>query len=418
MKKEEIIIIPTIAKIKQKFKTNTIHNLDEKIRYEMDNVDVSKMIKPNDKIAITVGSRGIDNIDKLVISVVNKVKECGGKPVIIPAMGSHGGATDEGQIKVLKTLGITEDKVGAKILSSMEVEKIGVTKNNAPVYLDKNALNCDGIILMNRVKAHTDFRGNYESGLMKIMAVGLGKHTGCSTMHSYGLSNTIPQAARIIMENAPILFGIAIVENALDKTEIIKAIPKDKIDSIEPELLKKSKALMPTLPFSQLDLLIVYEMGKSISGTGMDTNVLGRFKVRGVKEPKLPDYKKIAVLNLRDDSYGNALGVGLADLTTRKLVDSIDYDAMYANVIPTSFLERGKIPVILENDFELVNTALKTIGPVENKSAKIVIIKNTMELEEFYVSDALAPEIEENSNLEYISDFKEWKFKNNNFIWN
>jgi len=384
----------------------------------MDNVNVSKMINPNDKIAITVGSRGIDNIDKLVISVVDKVKECGGKPVIIPAMGSHGGATAEGQIKVLKTLGITEDKVGAQILSSMKVEKIGITQNKAPVYLDKNALNCDGIILMNRVKAHTDFRGDYESGLMKIMAVGLGKHAGCSTMHRYGLSNTIPQAARIILEEAPILFGIAIVENALDKTEIIKAIPKDEIASKEPELLKKSKSLMPTLPFLKLDLLIVYEMGKSISGTGMDTNVLGRFKVRGVEEPKFPDYKKIAVLNLRDDSYGNALGVGLADLTTRRLVDSIDYKAMYANVIPTSFLERGKIPVILENDFELVNTALKTIGPIENENSKIVIIKNTMELEEFYVSSALVPEIEEESNLEYISDFGEWEFEDNNFIWN
>lgn len=409
--------IPKIAKIKQKFKTNTIKNLSQKINEEMDKVNAEQVIKKGDRIAITVGSRGIDNIDKLVKSVVDKVKEYEAEAIIIPAMGSHGGATAEGQIKVLKTLGVTEKKVGAKILSSMEVEKIGETENSAPVYFDKNALNCDGIILMNRIKAHTDFRGDYESGLMKIMAVGLGKHAGCSTMHSYGLTETIPQAAQKILKKAPVLFGIAVVENALDKTEIIEAIKADEIAEREPALLKKAKSYMPRIPFSKLDLLIVHEMGKSISGTGMDTNVLGRFKVRGVEEPKLPDYKKIAVLNLRDDSYGNALGVGLADLTTKKLVESIDYEAMYANVIPTSFLERGKIPVTMEDDMKLVKTALRTIGPVKTEDARIAVVKNTMELEEFYVSESLAEEVEENENLDFISDYSEWNFEDNEFIW-
>ncbi len=405
-------MLPKLALVKQNFTNDRITDITAAITGELSRIKLAEMIKPGAKIGVVTGSRGIHAIAEMVTAIVKEVKDLGGQPIVIPGMGSHGGATAEGQVKVLKSLGITEETVGAPIISSMKVEVLGSTANGAPVYFDRNAMQCDGIIIINRIKPHTDFRGAYESGLMKMLAVGLGKHAGCSTMHRYGLGQTIPDAAKIILQKAPLLCGIGVIENALDKPILIEAVCPQDFESREPELLKIAKGYLPQIPFDKLDLLVVYEMGKNISGTGMDTNVLGRFKIAGVEEPERPLIKKVGVLRLNDKSYGNALGVGLADLTTKELYDSIDFEVMYANLIPTSYLERGKIPVVLPTDRALVEAGLKTIGPVKPENARVVVIKNTLELSRIYVSEALISEVQANSSLVLETDFTDWPFVN------
>jgi len=325
-------------------------------------------------------------------------------------MGSHGGATAEGQVKVLEKLGITEKTMGVPIVSSMDVVEVGRTETNAPVYMDKNAFNADGIAVVNRVKPHTDFSGEIESGLMKMMAVGLGKHAGCSTMHAYGLTKTIPMAARVDIEKAPVLFGLAIVENSRDETYKLKALLPRDIEEQEKKLFLESKSLVPKLPVEDIDLLIVEKIGKMFSGTGMDTKVIGRIRVPGEKEAETPRIKRIAVLDIDDSSYGNALGIGLADITTRRLFDKINFKAMYANVIPTTYLERGKIPIIAETDEEAARVALTTLGNVCAEKSRIIVVKNTLHLETMYVSKAILDGIRTRSDIEILGESGEMEF--------
>ncbi len=305
----------------------------------------------------------------------------------LTAMGSHGGATAEGQLHVLDTLGITEESMGCPIESSMEVVQLGSTESGVPVYFDKYAYSLDGIVVVNRVKPHTDFDSDIESGLTKMIAVGLGNQKGCSTMHSHGLRKSIPESAKVTIEKANILFGLGIIENAMDETCKLKALLPEDFEIEEKKLLREAKETIPRLPIDELDVLVVEEMGKMISGTGMDTKVLGRIRVQGEKEPLKPVIKKVVVLDLANNSYGNALGIGLADVTTKKLVDSIDFEATYANIISTTFLERGKIPVTVSNDKNAIIVGLNTVGNVSAQDVKIGIIKNTLDLKEMYLSE-------------------------------
>lgn len=407
---------PKLYKIRQNFNNTKIENVQEEVIKELELINAKSLIKPDMKIAITAGSRGISNIALIIKTICDYVKECGGKPMIIPAMGSHGGATAEGQAHVLEELGITEKTMGAPIVSSMEVVQLGVTPNGAPVYMDANAYNADGIIVVNRVKPHTDFIADTESGLLKMIAVGLGKEKGCSAMHDYGLAKTIPQSARVSLKKAPILLGLAILENSKDETYKLKAVLPENFEEVEKELLKESKSLVPKLPLDELDILVVEEMGKMISGTGMDTKVIGRMKIFGEEEPETPKINKIIVLNLAESSNGNALGIGLADITTKKLVDSINFDMTYTNIIATTFLERGKIPLTMANDKVAISTAFNTIGSVTPLEAKVAIIKNTLDLSELYVSEAALRAIDKNK-VEILEEGIEIKFdENNNLI--
>lgn len=384
---------PKLYKIQQKFNNAKIDNIEEEIIKELNSINGKYIIKPGMRIAITAGSRGISNIALIIKAICSFVKENGAEPIVIPAMGSHGGATAEGQENVLKKLGITEEAVGAPIVSSMEVVELGKTSNGSPVYMDENAYKSDGIILVNRVKPHTDFIGDTESGLLKMISVGLGKEKGASAMHGYGLASTIPSAAKIALEKAPILMGMAILENSKDETYKIKALLPEYIEKEEKELFKEAKNLVPKIPTDKLDILIVEEMGKMFSGTGMDTKVIGRMMVFGEEEPESPSINKVVVLNLSEASHGNALGIGLADITTKKLVDSIDYEEMYANLLATTFLERGKIPVTMANDEKAIESAFKTIGSIKPTCAKLAIIKNTLNLKELYVTESVLNEI-------------------------
>lgn len=403
---------PKIYKIRQKFDSIKIDDINKEIINQCDLIYAKKIIKPGMQIAITAGSRGISNIDIIIKSVCDYVNNLGAHPFIVPAMGSHGGATAEGQVNVLKKLGITEISMEYPIKSSMDTLELGKTEDGAPVYIDKNAYYADGIIVINRIKPHTDFNGETESGLMKMISVGLGKMKGCSSMHTYGLGKTIPKAAKITIEKAHILFGIAILENSKDDTYKLEAILPEELEIKEKTLFKEVKEIVPKLPLDFLDILVVKEMGKMFSGTGMDTKIIGRMMVYGEKEPENPTIKKLVVLDLADSSYGNAIGVGLADITTKKLVEKIDYDATYANVIPTTFLSRAKIPVTMSNDRKAIEIAFNTIGTVKAQDAKIAIINNTLELEKLYVSERVLEDldkerieiIEENIVLGFDSD--------------
>jgi len=406
-----------MIEVRQKFQAPRIEDYVSAIREELKKKDLRDKVKPGMRIAVTAGSRGIAHYPEILATVAEEVKKAGGKPFLVPAMGSHGGATPEGQIEILRSLGITPETVGAPISASMEVHEIGRLDNGAPVYVDRIALKADGIIVVARVKPHTDFKGKIESGLMKMMAIGLGKQKGAAMIHWYqseGYHRLIPLAAKMIMEKTPILLGLAVVENAYHGIAIVKALEPDEIEREEMKLLKKAKELLARLPFKEIDVLIVEEIGKNISGEGMDTNVTGRFWLPGESDPKAPKIKRIVVLDLSKETHGNALGIGLADLTTKRVVSKIDYDATFVNCLTDGSPETGKIPVSLPNDRDSIAMALRTCGPIDTRKAKVVRIKNTLELERFWISEALAEMVKADKELfekiEFLSEPMKMQF--------
>jgi hypothetical protein len=320
-------------------------------------------------------------------------------------MGSHGGATAQGQIQMLANLGMTEESLGAPILSSMEVVGVGSLSNDMPVYIDKNAASADGIIIVNRVKPHTDFRGDFESGLAKMTVLGLGKQKGAAVVHSYGVEGLLvlmPQAARLIVESTPVLFGLASIENAYHEVARIEAVLPEGIGGQqERELLKQAYALMPHFLFPEIDVLIVEEIGKNISGVGMDTKVIGRVKVHGVPDLASCDIRAIAVLDLTPQAHGNASGIGLADVTTRRLVDQIDFEALYINCVTAGIcgIQRSFIPMVAPDDQAAIATALRVCGRPDPLQARIVRIKNTLSLGEIDVSESLARTIQAGNSI-------------------
>jgi len=394
---------PKMYRIRQIFDVPKIDNIEETLSQELQSIQIQSSIKVGARIAITAGSRGIANIDRILKHLVHTLKENSAKPFLIPAMGSHGGGTSEGQLEVLKSLKITENSIGAPILSSMEVVEIGRSSFGFPVLVDKRAAEADGIIVVNRVKPHTEFEGPIESGLMKMMAIGMGKHKGCLQVHkqtvNYGYREVIPEIGRVILEKLPILFGVALVENVYDETALIQAIAPTQFLIEEERLLVKAKRLMARLPFEKIDVLIVDEMGKNISGTGLDTNVIGRIMFIGEKEPESPRITRIVVLDLTVESHGNAIGIGLADYATQRLVDKIDPIATSTNAIAAVTPEKGRIPIALKTDKEAVETAFTTIREVDPEEARVVHIKNTLEIAEFDVSEALLEEVKGKENL-------------------
>lgn len=384
---------PQMYKIKQKFPTEKLEDITREIGNQFDSIELNKKIKTGGRYAVTAGSRGISNLNLIIKSVCDYIKNCGATPFIVPSMGSHGGATGQGQAELLTHFGITQDKMEAEIISSMDVVTLGATSNGAPVYMDKNAYYSDGIIVVNRVKPHTDFTGNNESGIVKMVAVGLGKEKGASAMHYFDLATTIPLAYEIARKNSPILAGLAIIENTKDETSILKAVKPEDFLEQDAELLKKAYKNVPRLPADDIDVLIVKQMGKEFSGTGMDTKVIGRIYIDGIEEPIVPKIKRLVVLNLSDHSGGNALGMGLADITTKTMLSRIDFNKTFANLFPTTYLKRGKTPVFTDTDKQSYELALKTAGNIKPENAKVVIIENTLHLEEFYVSSAVLEDI-------------------------
>ncbi|MET3506336.1 lactate racemase domain-containing protein [Halalkalibacter oceani] len=405
--------LPKVVKIKQHFTGPAVADIDEKVAEEFAKTEIAERVKPGMSIAITAGSRGIANIAKIIRAAANEVKKRGGHPFIVPSMGSHGGATAEGQIEVLESLGVTEEYCGAEIRSSMEVEEIGVTEAGIKVYMDKIAYESDGVILVNRIKAHTDFSANIESGLMKVASIGLGNHKQAQAIHTLGvvgIRDHMPLVAEEVFKSGKILMGIGIVENAFEDTAEIEVIPVEKIKEREEALLNFSKSLMPKLPVDKIDVLFVDEIGKNYSGTGMDTNVIGRLRILNTKEPETPQIDYIITSDLSEASHGNALGIGLADLTTKRFFDKIDYKKMNENVITSTFLKRASVPIVLESDRAAIETALRGSWGKKAEEIRFMRIPNTLHLEELYVSESLLPEVEKLDNVEVIGQLKEMEF--------
>lgn len=397
---------PQMYTVRQVFDAPKVSNIEETLAAELSSIGLTSRIKPGSRIAITAGSRGIANIERILSHLVRTIKELGAQPFLFPAMGSHGGGTADGQREVLQSLQITEETMGAPLLSSMDVVEIGTSRFGFPVLVDRHAAAADGIIVVNRIKPHTEFEGPIESGLMKMMAIGMGKHKGCFEVHkqtvNFGYREVIPEIGRIILQKLPILFGLGIVENIYDETAIIRAVPAGSMEEKEREMLAEAKRLMARLPFDRIDVLVVDEMGKNISGTGMDTNVIGRIMFVGEKEPQRPRITRIAVLDLTAESHGNAVGVGLADYTTQRLYRKTNGAVTATNAVTAMTPEKGRMPIALATDREAVEAALNTIGAVNAEEARLVHIKNTLEIGELEISEALLEETGEKSNLRIL----------------
>lgn len=403
--------IPKFIKFRQNFPRPIIVDIEGELSKELIDKDLLKNIKAGQRIAITAGSRGVANIARMIKEVVRLVKEAGGEPFIVPAMGSHGGANAEGQTSVLQGMGITEEFCGAPILSSMEVVCIGETDDGISVYLDKYANEADGIVVMNRIKPHVGFRGPIESGVAKMLVIGLGKQKGAETCHRLGfgdMARNIPAIAKVVIEKKNIVFAIGILENAYDETYKIVAMDKNNLLELEPALQQESKDMLGRIYFDKFDILVLDEIGKNITGTGMDTNIIGRYHTPYLSGG--PKITKLVVLDLTEESHGNGNGIGLADFTTRRFFEKMKFDQTYPNSITSTLQETIKIPMVLNTDKLSIQGAIKTSNLIDYTTAKIVRIKNTLELEYIYVSESLFDEAKANPFLEILGEPEELQF--------
>lgn len=389
------------------------------VHAQLDRPEMRARIKPGMSVAVTCGSRGVANIAVITKSIVDFVKECGGKPFVFPSMGSHGGATAEGQTGILTGYGVTEEFLGCPIRSSMEVVQVGTRPDNGwPVYVDRYAAEADGIILCGRVKAHTAFRGPYESGILKMAVIGMGKQKGAEQVHQDGflkMGTDLPIIARVIFDKTNILGAVALGENAFDETCIIEGLLGEEVFDREPDILTRTKARLGKIFFDNLDVLVVDRIGKDISGDGMDPNITGRFAVPHVQGEK--NVQHIAVLDLTEETHGNCNGLGLSDVTTARLVNKIDVDATYPNVVTSTVLCTPRIPLFARSDEDCIKIALRTCNFIDREHPRIVHIQDTMRLEEIEISEAMLEEARSNPNIEILSEPTPWPFDENGNLW-
>ena len=393
--KNSMTKLPKMYRLRQHFARPTEDDVPAAVRRELAALNLNKTVSPGQKIGITVGSRGIRNLVPVLKICVDHVRELGAEPVLVSAMGSHGGGTEQGQREILDSLDITEKNLGAPVVTCAKSPVVAKTAGGLPVYCLESALALDGILAVNRIKIHTAFKGAVESGLVKMLVVGLGGPAGAKQFHGFGpleLPRLLPEIGQVLLDALPVLGGLAIVENAHEETALIRAVTKDRMIEQESELLTYSRSLMPSLPVDAIDFLIIREMGKNFSGTGMDSNIIGRSRIPGVPEPEKPAIKRIAVLDLSEKSHGNANGIGMADFTTRKLVEKMDRQATYLNCLTTTFVGRGAIPLYFDTEEQLVDAALSTLSDIPTDKLRMVIVPNTLHLHECLVSEAIAAE--------------------------
>lgn len=387
--------LPPLYRVEQQFPAHSIAEVPAAVRAQFAAFDFRGRIKPGQSVAVAVASRGTHDLKDLVITSVQCLRELGLKPYIIPAMGSHGGATGPGQAEVLRGLGISEQTTGAPIRASMEVVSLGRLDSGAEVYLAQDALDADHIMVINRVKPHTIFRSEVESGLCKIMAVGLGRQKGAASMHRHDLARTIVPAARLIMAKAPILCGLAVTENALGGSEDLALVPPERFVENDREFLQKAWELFPRLPVEELDLLIVEAMGKDISGAGMDPNVVGFWRRWGGK--RKPFYKTLVVLDLTPASHGNATGMGMADITTERFMALVDRPATNLNAITSGAFRAAMQPLTVKDDHQAIEISLGALP--DPARARVGRIMGTHCLDLFWVSRPVAAELAGRSGL-------------------
>ena len=381
------IKLPEMVKIEQIFPDEHLDDVEMSVRNAV--LPFAADMESGCTAAVLAGSRGIRHIDRIVKTVVETLLASGVRPFIVPAMGSHGGGTSEGQEEILKSYGITEETMGVPIHSSMETDVIGFTPEGIEVHFSKAAMEADYVVPVCRVKPHTDFSGPIESGICKMLAIGGGKHNGCSRLHREGfpaLAHIIPDAAGVIIDRVEIPFALAVVENAFDKTHTIDAVPGQDILKREPELLTLARSLMPRIKFDDVDVLIVEQIGKDISGTGMDPNIIGRDSY-GPIPGAVPRIKRIIIGNLTEGAHGNAIGLGMADFILRSAYEKVDLNITYTNGMASGNPEGARIPVIAETEEEALRAAIQTAHQTDINDPKIVRIKDTLHLSEIEISE-------------------------------
>ncbi|MCQ4670461.1 lactate racemase domain-containing protein [Lactonifactor longoviformis] len=414
------IALPKMFKVKQVFPRPRIEpeEIPDIIRKLLSQKKFADKVQPGMRIAITAGSRGIANVALTTKCIADFVKYRGARPFIVPAMGSHGGATAEGQKAVLESYGITEEAMGCPILSSMEVKKIGVNEEGMDVFIDKYAAEADGIILGCRIKPHTAFRGPYESGIMKMMAIGLGKQHGAEVCHEAGFKNMakyVPMFGRAIIKNAPILFAVPTIENAFDETCKIVAVSAEEIAEKEPPLLQEAFDNMPRILVDECDVLVVDQIGKNFSGDGMDPNITGTFctpyATGGIKA------QRVCVLDLSPETHGNGIGLGYSSATTKRAFEKLDLASMYPNAITCTVLGGVRIPIIMESDREAIQVCVRTCNEIDKKHARIVRIPNSLHIEHIMLSEAYYEEAKKNPDLIIESEPEYLPFDPDGNLW-
>jgi hypothetical protein len=399
------VTLPRMVRIRQQFDVCKIEDIPSAVIAELDRPEIKSTILAGKRICMTAGSRGVDNIALVLKTVASYLKEKGAVPFIIPAMGSHGGATAEGQMSILRDYGVTEEFCGCEVISCMDTVEIGKTPEGQSVFIDKYAAAADGIIVVGRIKPHTAFRGEYESGIMKMMAIGLGKQYGAEACHKDGfkkMAHMVPMFGNTIMRNCKVLFGIALIENSFDKTCIIKTLTPAEIVSEEPALLETAKKKMPSIKIGKGDILIVDQIGKNISGDGMDPNVSGTWGTPYASGGFQSE--RVVVLDLTDETHGNSNGLGMADVTTDRAFSKVVPDATYPNGLTSLILNVMKVPMHVRSDELAIKAAAKTCTDSDRDNLRIVRIKDTLHLGEIWISEALLEEAKQIPDIEILSE--------------
>jgi hypothetical protein len=392
---------PPVAPVRQHLPTDHLADPRGHTRQLLLDAGLGEKVRRGARIAITAGSRGMGGFVELLSGAIDAVKAAGGEPLVIPAMGSHGGATPEGQTEILRRLGVTEETVGAPVCATMDTLSLGTAENGAVAHLDRLGAEADGIIVLGRVKTHPESAGELASGLLKMTTVGLGKQAGAQEAHSHGLWESVRAVPRLVLAQAKVLFGVAVVENGFRQPLVVEVVPPsyDAFLEADVRLLETAKAHLAMLPFEHLDLLVVDELGKNISGAGMDPNIVGKWRMSG--GPRVPDFSRIVVLSLTAPSLGNGLGSGLADFITQRFLDAHDPEVTYVNLLtasePGGNSQEGLLPLALPSDQEAIEVAL--YASLAGPAPRVCRIKNTEELDRFWVSEGLMDEVKQNPKL-------------------
>jgi len=398
---------PSMGRIRQTIVCRPLADISGSVEGQIARLVPSLPVRPGATVAVACSSRGIANYARIVGAVVRQLQSEGYRPFLFPAMGSHGAATAEGQAQVLARAGICEAAMGCPVVSSMDVQDLGTLPTGMPVAMDRSAFQADAFVVVNRIKSHTEFTHGFESGLMKMMAIGMGKEFGATIYHRYflrhGYGATIQAIAERVMGARPLLFGVGIVEDGRAQTSEVRVVPADRLMAGESELLSLARSMAPRLPFDAIDVLVIDEMGKDISGSGFDTKVVGRLSMPLVgPDPERPRVKRIVVCDLTDVSKGNADGVGIADFITERLYRKIDRQALYVNAIAGSEPEHARIPMVLPTDRDAVAAGIATIGPIQAETLRLAHIANTRDLEFLEASTALLAECAGQPDLEVL----------------
>lgn len=408
------MVFPKVAKVRQAVPQPQVADVPGTVKRLIEESGLRNRVPAGGTIALGVGSRGITTIPVVAKAAVDTLKGMGYKPFIVAAMGSHGGATAEGQRELLAGYGITPEAMGVEVKTDMDSVVVGTSPVGLPIYFDRNALGADGIVLLNRVKPHTDFVGDFESGVLKMLVIGLGKREGASQIHKLGLRGmreVLPAVGKFLVQNTKFALGLAILENAEDLPAEIVAVEPDTILEVEPGLLQRARNLMGRLPFDQIDVLIVGEIGKNYSGAGMDPNVIGRLMVETMPDFPRPLVTRLAVLDVSEESHGNIVGVGFADLTTEGLVRKMDPGPFRINVLTSCFLERARIPITMPTDRDVIEACLDTCWRIDPAEARVVFIPNTLELNTLWVTQPLAAEVDAHPHLSFETGFSPMPFR-------